>query len=115
MKDVIESVTKLLQFLEVSRIDLLPGAYELKIDEKWYLAVNGQDRTVEVEPEGMMKMGIAPYNFCIWYNGWLAGLFDLINGGIFAAGTGANEETFCETVNDFITKKGIEDGKRDDG
>lgn len=98
---IMEPLLELVQAHEVTNIKDLPGAWECKVDDTWYVACNGHDELLSVEPPGTMGADIPPYYFAIWYNGWLAGVFHPY-GGIFAAGTGANEETFTVAVQRHI-------------
>lgn len=98
---IIVPLLELTQAHNVTNIKDLPGAWEIAVDEKWYVACNGQDEQISVEPAGTMGAKIPPYHFAVWYNGWLAGLFHPY-GGVFAAGTGANEETFTAAVRKHI-------------
>lgn len=107
MTTAIEAIMNLAKALDVTGISALPGAWEQKIDDTWYLAINGKDHEVAVEPENAMKAEIPPYHFCVWYNGWVAALFHPY-GGMFAAGEGANEDTFAVAVEEFIRQKEIE-------
>ena len=103
--DAFTSIMDLLEFHKVSNINELPGVYQLRIDERWHLAINGKESEIEVELEKSMPVKIPPYNFCVWHNGWLAGLFDPINGGFFAAGDVVNEEEFCRAIEEYIDKE----------
>lgn len=68
-----------------------------RLDKNWTIAANGKDHEVEVEPEKCMKAKLQPIDFAVWWNGWLAGLFNPY-GGTFAAGSGANEDAFIKAV-----------------
>ena len=97
-----ESIIDLLTKLKVENIKELPGAWEHKIDDTWYIACNGHPEPVHCEPPGTMRADIPAYNFCVWYNGWLAALFHPQAGGCFAAGSGANVDTFVASVKAHI-------------
>ena len=98
---IMEPLCELVSAHGATNIKDLPGAWECRIDDTWYVACNGHDEEITVEPEGTMGADIPPYHFAVWYNGWLAGLFHPY-GGVFAAGSGANEETFTEAVRAHI-------------
>jgi len=98
---IMELLLELVQAHNIINIKDLPGAWECKIDDIWYVACNGHQEQLSVNPPNTMGADIPPYYFAVWYNGWLAGLFHPY-GGIFAAGTGANEETFTWAVKAHI-------------
>lgn len=64
-----------------------------KADENWTIAANGMDVPMDAEPEGCMKCTLLPIDFAVWWHGWLVGTFNPL-GGIFAAGSEANEDRF---------------------
>ena len=78
-------------------IKALPGAWVGKVDENWMIAVNGHAEEVKCEPEGTMGADIPPYSMAVWWNGWLAGIFNAA-GGAMAAGELANEDTFIAAL-----------------
>lgn len=88
-------------------VDLVsrPGAWVHKVDERWIFAVNPHDETLEVTPEGTMGCSVPFGHVAVWYNGWLAGIF-APNGGEFAAGDGANEDTFITALDSAIQNAG---------
>lgn len=79
----------------------LPGAWIHKLDENWILAVNGKDRKVIAKPEGCMMCDIPPYHVAVWWNGWIAGIFNAYQGQI-AAGTEANEDALIAALDKAI-------------
>lgn len=102
---VLESILKLTEHLSVENISARPDAWQQRIDDRWYVAINGTGSDAEVTPDGGgMASTIPPYHFAVWYNGWLAGLFSA-NGGAFAAGIAANEATFAEAVERFMERE----------
>jgi len=101
---LLESFTKIAEFaaaLNVRSIGNLPGAWIHAIDSQWTIAVNGHDKTIQAEPEGMMQAKIPPHSAAIWFNGWMAGILDPF-GGIIAAGEAANEDTFIAALDAAI-------------
>jgi len=76
----------------VERINELSGAWIHQVDDHWTIAGNGHREPVDVEPDGCMKIEIAPFTFAAWWNGWLAMVVDARDGWV-AAGELANEET----------------------
>ncbi len=100
-------IIALTQYLGVMNIKSLGKPWVHAVDERWTIAINGQPVAMAVEID--QTMGVAalePYHAAVWYNGWLAGIFSPA-GGVFAAGSGANEETFAAAIDAAIkTKKG---------
>jgi len=45
----------------------------------------------------------------VWFNGWLAGVLDPATGGVFAAGSAANEEEFKAALKAATAKEGKEE------
>lgn len=94
-------------FDKIAALALKTGVKDLrslwlhKVDEKWTVAINGADEALRAEPEGMMGATIEPFNAAVWYNGWLAGSLSPLE-GIFAAGSGANEDSFIEALDRAI-------------
>lgn len=101
---LLDVLIELITAYDAHSIKDLPGAWEMKIDNAWHLAVNGHPEDISVEPPGMMEVAIPPYHFCVWYNGWLAGLFHPTAGGEFLAGHRANEETFKAAVRRHVAR-----------
>lgn len=96
-----EALLDLARAHNVANIKSLPGAWECKIDDTWYVACNGHNESLPVDPPGMMGAVIPPYHLAVWYEGWLVGLFHPY-GGVFAAGSGANEESFTRAIRAHI-------------
>lgn len=108
---VIDTLLELAQVHKVVGINHLPGAYELQIDDTWYLAINGHETPITVDPKGCMEAEIPPWHFAVWYNGWIAGIFHPLRGGEFADGTGANLETFSAAIEAHLDEiKGSTEG-----
>jgi len=108
---ILDPVLELSQAHGVESIKDLDGAWEIAIDDHWYLAVNGHEEPVTVEPDGMMEVELEPFCFCVWYNGWVAGIFTPFEGE-FAAGEAANEHTFVEAIRAHIER--MEGGNLED-
>ena len=71
------------------------GCWEHQVDERWWIAVNGH-----AQPEKRLTskgIEIQPFHCYVEYNGWPAGILSPY-GGVIAAGTGANEDTFIEAL-----------------
>ena len=69
------------------------GCWEHQIDEQWWCAVNGHKEEMECSHGGK----VPSYSALIEFNGWPAGIIDPF-GGIVAAGTVANEDSFIAAV-----------------
>ena len=92
MSEMATLFTAIMEYAEakgVSKINALPGCWEVQVDEQWWFAVNGQKLPVTCSH----GVEIEPFHCFVEYNGWPAGIFTPY-GGEFAAGSAANEETF---------------------
>lgn len=67
----------------------VPGCYEAKVDEHWWIAVNGHAEPAKTST----GVEVPPFAAYIEFNGWPAGVVDPA-GGLLAAGELANETTF---------------------
>ena len=87
------------------------GPFVDAIDDVWTFAANGHRRSFVV-PDTKERMGceLKPFEFAIWFNGWLAGIFDAY-GGAIVAGEGANEATLIEALDRAIEKESKRDGR----
>ncbi len=75
-------------------LNQIEGCWEVQVDEQWWFALNGHPT-----PLGCSKgYGVLPYHLCVEYNGWPAGVLSPTDGGIFAAGSGANVDTFIAAL-----------------
>ena len=109
----VKSILILADALGVRDIAELPGAWVHKLDDVWTVAVNGQKTSVATEPDGCMAWTLAPFEFAVWYNGFLAGAMAVTGGGVFAGGTGANPQEFSDVVDCMVAEikaKGADDG-----
>lgn len=103
-----------LLFIKISELGYKLGIRNLynrdpwihKLDENWTIAVNGHPTKEIVKPEGCMLCDLPGYHAAVWWNGWIAGIFNAYYGQI-AAGTSANEETLIAALDKAI--KEIED------
>ena len=90
-------VAELAIALGVEGINKLPGCWEHHVDDHWLIKVNGH-----TEPVGDIK----PYEMMVWFNDWPAGIIHPITGGVIAAGTLANEDTFIAALDAAILAAG---------
>ena len=96
---------KLIELAEVTgaaSIKDLPGAWEHRVDDRWYVAANGHSTPVRVEPLNAMAWDLPPYTFGVWFNGWFAGEFTPM-GGYMAAGETANEDALIAALDKAIS------------
>src|SRR4051812_42178304 len=77
----------------VTSINKLPGCWEAKIDEQWWIAVNAHNVSVECSK----GFDVQPFSAYIEYNGFPAGEVSP-SGGVIAAGDVANEDTFIAAL-----------------
>ena len=70
-----------------------PGCWEYDVDDQWSIKLNGHDTETD---------GIPPFLLAVSYNGWPAGIVSPTEGGVIAAGTSANEDTFIEALDRAI-------------
>ena len=77
------------------------NCWEHQIDKHWWIAVNGH-KTKKKTSNGVE---VSPFNCYVEFNGFPAGIFDPVNGGVIAAGKLANEETFIKAIESQIPKE----------
>lgn len=63
----------------------------------WQIALNAHLEPNEASPIGAMACQVPRLSVAVWFNGWLAAIFDP-RGGTFVAGTLANEDAFIEAL-----------------
>ena len=80
-------------------LNALPSCYERRLDEHWFIAVNGHEEPRKTKG----GISIRPYYLYVEFNGWPAGTVHPY-GGEFAAGSLANEETFIEACEKALGK-----------
>lgn len=73
-------------------VSKFPGLWERKVNDQWEIKVNGHEEEIK---------GVPPFTCAVFYNGWPAGMLDPF-GGLIAAGTEANEETFAQALQEAI-------------
>jgi hypothetical protein len=94
MSDMIEAVLGLHERLGAKPLNEIVGCWEVKVDARWWLACNGHKEPL-VCSRGVT---VQPFTFYVEYNGWPAGVFYVDGEGQFAAGNGANVETFVAAL-----------------
>lgn len=94
---VFDGVLRVAKAQGVRNIKRLPHGWYYRLDDTWEWIVNGTLEPITVTPSGTMGATVPPFTAAVWYHGWLAGLFSPFE-GIFAAGEGANEETFLAAI-----------------
>jgi hypothetical protein len=98
--EIMGTIIELFQAHDMANIKDLPGAAEIKIDDKWYIAANGHDAEINVHPEGMMDAVIPPFHFAIWNIGWVVGLFHPSHGALITVA----EADFIAAIKDHIER-----------
>jgi len=76
-----------------------PACWELQIDERWWIAVNGHHDMKKCSKGA----DVLPFHAWIEYNGWPAGMVNPRH-GVIAAGAEANETTFIEALEKRIAQ-----------
>jgi len=103
----VESILILADALNVKNIGAMEGAWIHKVDAAWTIAVNGQLIPVSVRPGDCMAAELAPFEFAVWFNGWLAGKLTGHGDGVFAIGAGANQQEFAEAIDRLVAEIGV--------
>lgn len=77
----------------VTRIDQMDGCWEVDVDARWRLSVNGHAEPM-VNRDGIE---VPPLTAYVEFNGWPAG-FISPRGGILPAGSAANEDALIDAL-----------------
>jgi hypothetical protein len=93
MCEVMVLIVDLAEALGVTKINKMPGCWELAVDDLWWFAVNGHTEPTECSHGA----SVPPMSAYLEYNGWPAGICDA-GGGIVAAGAAANESTLVDAL-----------------
>lgn len=81
-----------------------PTVWARDLDKRWHVVVNRCPTTQAYERDGLMGISqLEPYQAAVFFNGWLAGLLSPFDGE-FAAGSGANEDSFIEALDKAIAE-----------
>lgn len=93
---------ELAEALGVHDINLLPGAWEMKIDDEWTVAVNGHGQSIYAKPDGcQVGFTINPYSAAIWHKGWVIGEIGVVDGVFIVKGA---EDRFINAVRSRIER-----------
>ena len=92
-----EAIVQVAYALGIRDIKRFPNGWHYKLDDAWEWVVNGTKVPIDVMPQGTMGCMVPSFCAAVFYHGWLAGVFSPY-GGAFAAGDGANKETFLAAV-----------------
>lgn len=94
MKNPIDALMEAHARLGLPPVATMPGKLWRGSVGPWSFVVNANRRARKLE-NGVTIKGYETY---IEYNGWPAGVLDLLGRGQFAAGSGANPKTFVAAV-----------------
>ena len=98
----VESILILADALGIRDIGAMTEAWTHKVDGEWTIAVNGHPEPVSVRPDGCMAIDLRPFEFAVWFNGWLAGTLMVSGDGSFATGMGADQEAFSQAIDQCV-------------
>lgn len=79
----------------------LPGCWEHDVDGRWWVAVNAHGEPVKCSH----GVEVEPFRAYVEFDGWPAGVLTP-DGGEFAAGSEANEDTFIAALVAATEKQG---------
>jgi len=91
-------IADLALILQAQPMNQYPNCWEYQVDEHWWIAVNGHKTTKKTTG----GIDVLPFNCYVEFNGWPAGVFDPVNGGLMAAGSQANENSFIQALENKI-------------
>ncbi len=74
---------------DATKLHLLPGLWESRIDDHWLVKCNRHEETINNLP---------PFSWYIEYNGWPAGIMGIRGDGVICAGEAANEQTLMAAI-----------------
>ena len=97
IKEAFGKIATLGNLLGAGPLNKWPACWEIDVDERWAIAVNGHRNTRKDSRGG----DVPPYHASIWYNGWPAGLISPVQ-GVIAAGSEANEDNFIAALDKRI-------------
>lgn len=92
-KNVFLAICEYAESRGISRLNLNPGCWEVKLDDQWWFAVNPH----RTDQECSMGVTVRPFTIYVQYNGFPAGVFSPKE-GVFAAGSMANVDSFMAAL-----------------
>jgi len=95
-------IAKLCEALGVSHINKLDGCWEYKLDDNWFIAVNGHRKAMKAN-----GVTVQPFHCYVEFNGWPAGDLSPF-GGWIAADAEANEDAFIQALKAATDKAAAE-------
>lgn len=97
------SIVDLAMILGVPALNERTDAWVCKVDDHWTFAVNGTGKEVSVDlgPDSMGIDKLADFHAAIWFNGWLAGIINPVD-GTMCSGEAGNEDNFIKAVEERI-------------
>lgn len=98
----LESILKLTNALGIKNLSDQNEVWSYKVDSFWTVAINPCEKARVAEPPDCMRLNIAPFEFVVWYNGFVAGIFSATGDGLFASGSGANISEFTQAIDRHI-------------
>lgn len=81
------------QSMDMVPVNKVEGCWENQVNEQWWIAVNGHQENKLCSK----NIDVPPFTCYVEFNGWPAGYINPY-GGVLAAGTAANEETFVAAL-----------------
>ena len=96
-RNPVEALMEAHERLKLLPIAMMPGKLWRGSFGPWSFVVNANRKAMQLE-SGVMVGSFQTY---VEYNGWPAGSLDLLGGGQFAAGSGANPATFVAAVEEW--------------
>ena len=90
---IMSELLNLAERLGVASINKLPACWELQIDAHWWIAMNGHNYRIACSK----GVEVNPFECYVEFNGFPAGSCGL-NGGVIAAGSAANEDSFIAAL-----------------
>jgi hypothetical protein len=99
--DPMADILRLAEHLGARNIRARSGCWEAAVDDTWWVALNPHEHDCRCS-RGPEVPAFVAY---VEYNGWPAGHVSLLGDGWFAAGDGANPETFAAAVRTRIARQ----------
>jgi hypothetical protein len=96
ISEAMSLIVELAAAIGIERICDHPGCWHHKLDDNWEFAVNGHNK-----PCQFGDVTVPPFEAYVMWNGLPAGFIG-VYGGVLAAGSAANEDTFIEALKEAI-------------